>query len=67
MTAAYLSERAEWCVALARQISDRPAADALRIDAAAYLVRAGRMTLREELRRFGIYTSAAKSLVSAPF
>jgi hypothetical protein len=40
MTATYFRERAEWCVALARQISDGPAADALRIDAAAYLVRA---------------------------
>jgi hypothetical protein len=40
MTAAYFRERAEWCVALASQISDGPAAEGLRIDAAAYLVRA---------------------------
>ena len=43
MTAAYFRERAEWCFALARQISDRPAADELRIDAARYLARAERL------------------------
>ena len=45
-----LSSRAEWCVALARQISDRPAADELRIDAAAYLVRAERINLKRCMR-----------------
>ncbi len=46
MTAAHFRERAEWCSALAHQISDRPAADELRIDAAMYLARAERV-LRE--------------------
>jgi len=44
MTAAHFRERAEWCAALARQISDGLAADTLRIDAAAYLVRADGIT-----------------------
>ena len=44
MTAAHFRERAEWCASLAREISDGLAADALRIDAAAYLVRADQMT-----------------------
>jgi hypothetical protein len=48
MTAAYFRERAEWCVALACQISDRLAADELRNDAAAYLVQADRMALRSD-------------------
>lgn len=46
MTAVNLRERAEWCGTLARQISDRPAADRLRIDAAAYLVRADLITCK---------------------
>ena len=50
MTAANFRERAEWCVALACQISDRPAADELRNDAAAYLAQAHRMTVRSECR-----------------
>jgi hypothetical protein len=54
MTAAHLRERAEWCVALARQISDRLAADELRINAAAYLVRADRMTFEPGL--YGLET-----------
>jgi hypothetical protein len=44
MTAAYYRERAEWCVALSCQMSDGPAAEGLRIEAAAYLVRAERQT-----------------------
>ena len=44
MTADHFRERAEWCAALARQISDGLAADTLRIDAAAYLVRADGIT-----------------------
>jgi len=44
MTAAYFRERAEWCTALARHISDGRVADNLRIDAATYLVRAERLT-----------------------
>jgi hypothetical protein len=47
MTAEHFHERAEWCAALAREMSDRVAADGLRIDAAAYLVRADRINLRK--------------------
>ena len=49
MTAAHFRERAEWCAALARQISDGLAADTLRIDAAAYLVRADGITFGKGL------------------
>jgi hypothetical protein len=49
MTAAHFRERAEWCAALARQISDGLAAHALRIDAAAYLVRADQITFGKGL------------------
>jgi hypothetical protein len=49
MTAAYFRERAQWCAALARQISDSLAADKLRIDAAAYMVRADRVTFGREM------------------
>ena len=43
MTAAYFRERAEWCVMLAAQMSDTPAADQLRTKAIAYLTRAERL------------------------
>ena len=49
MTATHFRERAEWCVALACQMSDGPAAEGLRIEAAAYLVRAERLTRSTEL------------------
>jgi hypothetical protein len=61
MTAALLQDRAVWCGALARLISDQIAAVGLRIDAAAYLVRSGGNAAASDLGQ------DTKLLVSASF